>query len=326
MAIQEQVRRLGAILPRWRWVAPTRGSYGSDEEKIFDATRWIATAIIAFAVVGIFGLTLWSFGQARAAEVSRWTIFLQSIGLYGLTACAAAAAGALFGFLFAIPRTRDVASVAGRTDDPAAVKQAVLVANTNLERVSDWLTTLLLGATLVQIQPLAVWVSNLGTCMLPACNPVTPILVIYYSVLGFLGTYLITRLYLTYALERTLSMVGGPPSTITEDLQRRLRDAISSSNKDQIDQALAAFQQRQSQLEIASDPRLNLLVARAASKRIAADQQIDAARKNELQENIVAAIKKAKGDPAVKAEANAGLADFQGLDANVRGDIENELK
>lgn len=88
-------------------------------------------------------------------------------------------------------------------DDPTAVKQAVLVANTNLERVSDWLTTLLLGATLVQIQPLAVWVSNLGTC-----------------------------------------------------------------------------------------------------------------------------FKKAKGDPAVKAEAKAGLAgnDFQGLDANVRGDIENELK
>jgi hypothetical protein len=325
MAIQEHVRRLRELVPRWPWVVPTRGSYDSQEEKIFDATRWIATAIIAFAVVGIVGVSLWSFGQARAAGVSRWTIFLQNIGLYGLIACAAGAAGALFGFLFAIPRTREAASVAGRTDDPTAVKQAVLVANTNLERVSDWLTTLLLGATLVQIQPLAVWVSNLGTCMLPACNPVTPILVIYYLVLGFLGTYLITRLYLTYALERTLSMVGVLPSTITEDLQRKLTEAISSGNKDQIDQALAAFL-RQSEPEIANDPRLNLLVARAASKRIAADQQIDAARKNELQKDIVAAIKKAKGDPAVKAEANARLTDFEGLDANVRADIENELK
>src|SRR5262249_59046584 len=87
--------------------------------------------------------------------------------LYGLTACAAAAAGALFGFLFAIPRTREAAAVAGRPEDPTAVRQAVLVANTNLERVSDWLTTLLLGATLVQIKPLADWISNLGTCTPP---------------------------------------------------------------------------------------------------------------------------------------------------------------
>jgi hypothetical protein len=322
MTILEQVRRFVVS-----WAAPARGSYDSNEEKVFDATRWIARAIIAFAVVGIVGLSLWSFGDARAAGGSRWPIFLKHIGLYGLTACAAAAAGALFGFLFAIPRTREAATVAGRTDDPTAVKQAVLIANTNLERVSDWLTTLLLGATLVQIQPLAVWVSNLGTCTLPACNPVTPILFIYYSVLGFLGTYLITRLYLTYALERTLSMLGVLPSAITEDLQRKLTDAISSGNKDQLDQALAAFQQRQSQVEIANDPRLNLLVALAASKRIAADQQIDAARKNELQKDVVAAIKKAKGDPAVKAEAKVGLAgnDFQGLDANVRGEVENEL-
>ena len=320
MTILENVRRF-----LWSVVVPSQGSYDSTEQKIFDATWWIAKAIIAFAVVGIVGLSLWSFGEARTAAGSLWPIFLKNIGLYGLTACAAAAAGALFGFLFAIPRTREAVSVAGRATDPTAVKQAGLVANTNLERVSDWLTTLLLGATLVQIKPLADWVSNLGTCTLPTCNPVTPILFIYYSVLGFLGTYLITRLYLTYALERTLSMLGGQ---MIEDLQRKLTDAISSGNKDQLDHALAAFQQCQSRRDIADDPRLNLLVARAASKRIATDQQIDAAHKNELQKDIVAAIKNAKGDPAVKAAAKARLAgnDFQGLDTNVRGEIENELK
>jgi len=321
MTILEDVRRLVGSL-----VVPARGSYDSSEEKIFDATRWIARAIIAFAVVGIVGLSLWSFGEARAAAGSLWPIFLKNIGLYGLTACAAAAAGALFGFLFAIPRTREAAAVAGRPEDPTAVRQAVLVANTNLERVSDWLTTLLLGATLVQIKPLADWISNLGTCTPPTCNPVTPILFIYFSVLGFLGTYLITRLYLTYAFERTLSMLGVLPGPIIQDLQRKLTDAIRSGNKDQLDQALAAFQQYQSRRDIADDPGLNLLVARAASKRIATDQQIDAARKNELQKDIVAAIKKAKGDPTVKADANARLAEFEGLDGNVRGDIENELK
>src|SRR5215510_2307800 len=247
------------MISAWSMVKAAQASYGQDEEKIFDATRWIARAVIAFAVIGLVTLLLWSIGDAPAHQGSRLTVLARNFGLYGLTACAAAAAGALFGFLFAIPRTREAASVAGRTEDPAAVKQAVLIANTNLERVSDWLTTLLLGATLVQIKDIAHWVSDLGTCPAGAtCNFVTPIVVVYYSVLGFLGTYLVTRLYLTYALERTLLMLGVVPAAPAADLTTQLTDAISTGDKDKLDRAISAFQQQASP-DLADDPRLNLL-------------------------------------------------------------------
>src|SRR5438876_12148370 len=44
-----------------------------------------------------------------------------------------------------------VATAATRAG-PAAASHALLAANTNLERISDWLTTLLIGATLVQVK------------------------------------------------------------------------------------------------------------------------------------------------------------------------------
>jgi hypothetical protein len=313
-----------------KWIKPAQASYRADEEKIFDATRWIGRAVITFAGVGLIALLLLSYGEARAASGSVLTVLFRNFGLYGLVACAAAAAGALFGFLFAIPRTREAATVAGRTDDPTAVKQAVLVANTNLERVSDWLVTLLLGATLVQIQPIVEWVSKLGTCP-PGpepCNLVTPILVVYYSVLGFLGTYLVTRLYLTYALERTLLMLGALPDGVLQDLQTQLTDAIASGEKAKLDRALAAFEQQKSRPGIDDNARLNLLVARAASQRITSDAAIDATRKDELQKEILAAIDKARTDAAVKAEAGTSPAkdDFDKLDATIRAEIKDRLK
>src|SRR5262245_10383303 len=306
------------------WIKPAQASYDPDEEKIFDATRWIGRAVLTFAVVGLVALLILSFGEARAAG-SRWTVLFRNFGFYGLIACAAAAAGALFGFLFAIPRTREAATVAGRTDDPAAMKQAVLVANTNLERVSDWLVTLLLGATLVQIKPIVDWISALGTCTV-SCS-VTPLLVIFYAVLGFLGTYLITRLYLTYALERTLSMLGVLPGTSTDEIQKQLTDAIASGDKDKLDQALNAFDKQKSK-EIADNPRLNLLVARAASRRIAAEPNIDAKRKDELQKKAVAAVRKASADATIKGEAKVTPAsdDFQKFDAAAKAEIENLLR
>src|SRR5262245_54497709 len=301
------------------WIKPAQASYDPDEEKIFDATRWIGRAVLTFAVVGLVALLILSIGEARAAGL-RWTVLFRNFGFYGLTACAAAAAGALFGFLFAIPRTREAASVAGRTEDPAAVKQAVLIANTNLERVSDWLTTLLLGATLVQIKDIAHWVSDLGTCPAGAtCNFVTPIVVVYYSVLGFLGTYLVTRLYLTYALERTLLMLGVVPAAPAADLTTQLTDAISTGDKDKLDRAISAFQQQASP-DLADDPRLNLLTARAAARRIASDPQIEAARKDDLQKSIVAMMRKAGTDAGVKAEARTSLAgdEFGAVEADIR--------
>ena len=72
------------------------------------------------------------------------------------------------GFIFGIPRTlgrarsAPVATVSEQGGRPAAESHALLAANTNLEHISDWLTTLLVGATLVQVRNIAEWISGLG--------------------------------------------------------------------------------------------------------------------------------------------------------------------
>jgi hypothetical protein len=164
---------------------------------------------VIFGSVGL--IFIWFWADGLASHITNDTPSLGRSAFVSadlLAAAAATAAGALFGFIFAIPRTLDPAShaaVAGAVSrDPVAATQAV---NTNLERISDWLTTLLIGATLVQIKDVVGWVGSLGqklsTSGIAANASVVPIIVIYYFALAFLGVYLITRLYLASAFRDT---------------------------------------------------------------------------------------------------------------------------
>jgi hypothetical protein len=285
--------------------------YSADEQKIFDATKRIVPFILVGGAIGFIALLLWTIGAARYGYPGEAdAAVLRLFGVYFLVGCAALATGALFGFLFAIPRTREAAVVAAQGAaqgaDPLAVRQAVLSANTNLERVSDWLTTLLLGATLVQLRPIVDWVAGLGDNI--ENNPeqaITTVVVIYFLVLGFLGTYLVTRLYLTYALERTLYMLsGGAPAV--DATRKALEDAVAARDNKQIDDALAAFRQK-TDPAIRNDPSLNLLAARAASQRLKAGGLADDERQK-LEATLLESLGKAK--PKLQAE-RAASADFQ---------------
>jgi Putative Ig domain len=169
--------------------------------------------VIGFGVVGLIALAIWSFSQVKAGQD---TIGWQTFGTTALVGIASAAVGALLGFIFGIPRTLDPAgrvAVAGAVAQggPAVGSQAALAANTNLERVSDWLTTLLIGATLVQSQTVITWIGSLGDKFTAGLTiqVLVPIIVVYYFALAFLGTYFITRLYLTFALQQTLVLLTG---------------------------------------------------------------------------------------------------------------------
>ena len=78
-----------------------------------------------------------------------------------------------------------------------------MAANTNLERFRTGLSTLLIGATLVQIEDISAWVGGLGKDLVKtgtiANDALVPVIVILFFSLSFLGVYLITRLYLTAA-------------------------------------------------------------------------------------------------------------------------------
>jgi hypothetical protein len=119
-----------------------------------------------------------------------------------LAAAAAASGGALFGFAFGIPRTLDPTSRAAvatamSQGGSAGGINALMAANTNFERASDWLTTLLIGATLVQITRYRRLAASERGCSqggTAANDAIIPVIVIYFFTLAVLRVYLITRL------------------------------------------------------------------------------------------------------------------------------------
>jgi hypothetical protein len=222
--------------------------YSAKERKIFAASKTIGGTVVGCGFVGIIFIAMWANGVIAHGEGPPAVGISAFLGADLLVAAAAAAAGGLFGFVFGIPRTLDPASRAAvALAGPVATSQAVMAANTNLERISDWLTTLLIGATLVQIKDIAGWVGSLGKSLIgtgPAANDaVVPIIVIYFFALSFLGVYLITRLYLTSAFEQTLSVLTGGPQSAPGlgELKQKLDAAIKSGKAEDLTAAMAAY-------------------------------------------------------------------------------------
>jgi hypothetical protein len=282
-------------------------------------------------VVAVVALMIWAYGlEGTSAGKQSFAVIMGANLLVGL---AAAAAGAVFGFIFGIPRTM---SVAERQAVANAVKEAgltgntqAMAANTNLERVSDWLTTLLIGATLVQIKPIAEWIGELGSKLFkPDANPndaIVPVVIILFFCLSFLGIYLITRLYLTSAL----SLLGGPRSAgggadNQAELGSQLAAAIESGKTEDIVAALKTFDDAKLPDDVRKDPALNANVARALAKlmstgatfgRVDPKGELRAAVDNALASPAVAdELKKdlgtkslATGDAALDADISAKL-------------------
>jgi hypothetical protein len=218
---------------------------------------------------------------------------------------------------FAIPRTLDPASravVATATVQagPAAASQAVLLANTNLERISDWLTTLLIGATLVQIKDIVSWIGGLGGKLLSngvlTNDAVVPVIVVYFFVLSFLGVYLITRLYLTFAFRQTLALLTGSDRTPVSmsDLRNKLEVALKVSTAEAFSDALTTFASSASRSGGKDDPRVNANLARILAKIIAGGESIGV-----LSDNVTAlrrAVSAAATDPVIKSQLRAEVA------------------
>ena len=126
------------------------------------------------------------------------------------------ASGFLFGFLFGIPKSlqrksasEDSESKSNQTDGTAqnGNSSEILRVNTNLEEISDWLTKVLVGATLTQVVRIPRYVSTVANFM--AGNSSSDIqssfsaaLLIYFGSVGFLAGYLLTRLFFSGAFKR----------------------------------------------------------------------------------------------------------------------------
>ncbi len=154
---------------------------------------------------------------------------------YWAAACmwsaACALVGMLLGFLFGIPRflahSGVIVTPSSNTPPPpkgnggeppvtqpaapgngggSGQQPAAPGVNTNLEEISDWLTKIIVGVSLVELQ-------KVQTKLLGAAGFIAQTLggssqtsfacglMIYFSVSGFLGSYLLTRLYLQIAFK-----------------------------------------------------------------------------------------------------------------------------
>jgi hypothetical protein len=138
---------------------------------------WSLLLVVALATVS---LLLYGY------LVNSWPFALIEL----LIGAAALTAGGFFGFLFGMPRTAD-----GPGDAPYKP-------STNLEQVSDWLTKILIGAGIAQLAGLRESLASLGTLVSKATTPpvqggaiVSQLVVLVFLVVGFVASFLWTRLY-----------------------------------------------------------------------------------------------------------------------------------
>ncbi len=131
-----------------------------------------------------------------AAAKHSWSI----LALSAIVSACAFSGGALLGFLFGIPQY--FARSGGPSADPA---KASYQPNTNLTQVSDWLTKIIIGVGLVQFSQLAKAIGRLGDSLSssfggePMGKPYGIAIVVGYFLIGFLASYLYTRLRLQWA-------------------------------------------------------------------------------------------------------------------------------
>ncbi len=161
-----------------------------------------------------------------------------AVGPIVLWAVASMSVGALAGFLFGIPRSggaprqRLAAGAAGK-DRPEAAADAAPPAssfrpNTNLEEVSDWLTKILVGLTLVNLGEIQRELRAIATHAAAALRAqptdaevsVAHALLVAFAVLGFLCSYLYTRLFLQGAIRRSDDELDRFNAVVLEELTR----------------------------------------------------------------------------------------------------------
>lgn len=124
--------------------------------------------------------------------------FLSVISISTMIAFSSAIVGAFIGFIFGIPRT------------PASKDPENIAANTNLEEISDWITKIIVGVSLVQLNQIGSGIIELGHTLAgglgnhPTSFVFSISTMIFYFVGGFFLGYLWSRIYLPKILRASL--------------------------------------------------------------------------------------------------------------------------
>lgn len=174
-----------------------------------------AVSTIAFCIlVGCLGIALYAVQTSSLAQ------FFSVLGIGLLIAGACVLSGGLLGFLFGIPRALQHDKAEGKPSNGQGEERPEdrtisYQVNTNLEQISDWLTKILVGVGLTQITSLPEALRRYSEFASPglgnssASKIFAVAVLVFYSICGFLISYLWTRLYLAGALRQAdLDAVG----------------------------------------------------------------------------------------------------------------------
>lgn len=199
--------------------------------------------------------------SARIFFPGEFMAVFAATGVAALIFLASFATGAFLGFLFGVPRVlsneRSATPAAG---EPAIVpdaqagedidgggsakSRALLRSNTNLERISDWLTTMLVGATLVQLHKLndglmafrnfigetaQLFTDSSGAPTAGVLAAVGPIVLVFGVVCGFMFMYLNTRLVLVRMFHAIETMIANG-ETLRPEQQREIKAQLAKED------------------------------------------------------------------------------------------------
>ncbi len=187
-------------------------SFASDEQQINDDLTTTSSWLLIAFFLGWCALILRFVMLRHSALIGLPSMYSGAFGSLAFQTAASfvwslawLSGGFLFGFIFGIPKV--IAATTSATNpalnDPSQNSSPKLKVNTNLEDISDWLTKVLVGATLTQIVRLPDAIARAAKFM--SFNDATmpysfnAAILVYYSALGFLSGYILTRMFFARA-------------------------------------------------------------------------------------------------------------------------------
>ena len=150
------------------------------------ATLLVAVLLLMANCAGF--LALWFEVQKHNGAANLWAMMWVAVG-------------ALSGFLFAVPRV-----------NPAVKTQEQFLPNANIEAISDWLTKILVGVGLVNLDAIGRFLTTVSArfAAVVGIDATTgEAATIYFLVVGLIEGYVLTRLFLAEQFERRARLTGG---------------------------------------------------------------------------------------------------------------------
>ena len=192
-----------------------------------DSHRALRTLAVGM-LLGLAAIPLYALQGRNLGEFL--SVFTVGIMLAG----ASLLVGGALGFLFGIPRTLQqegtLESAEGTTNSIRPASHTPTVGyrvNTNLEQISDWLTKILVGVGLTQLNSIPSKLQEITRYVAKgmgasASDEIFALSVLlYFVVVGFLFGYLWTRLFLAGALRRAdMSAIGALKDKIVQTDQK----------------------------------------------------------------------------------------------------------